>query len=195
MMSKFAKLLVVAGAAMALCCAPVVSFAEEAGFEEFPVGPEEDSEKDVADLVHVAAVYFQPVEMEPAEAAGLSYEEANMHIEADISSISDALGFGIGDWVPYLTVDYEIYNQETGELDQDGTFMPMSASDGPHYGANILLENAGTYTLKFIIHSPVENDYLLHVDEETGVSGTWDDWSEPLEVEFTDWEWDGQDLK
>ncbi len=168
-------------AVLALGCFSTV-LAEEAGFEEFPIGEEIDVE-----MLHVAAVYFQPVEMEPADAAGLTREEANLHIEADVSANENDLGYGVGDWIPYMTVDYTITDQDSGDVVLEGEFMPMSASDGPHYGANIYLENAGTYTLTVRFHSPAENGYLLHVDEETGVSGSF--WEEPIVAEFTDWEY------
>lgn len=178
-MKKRTMSLLAAAAVMAACA--VSASASEAGFEEFPIGEEQD-----VDVLHVAAVYFQPVPMEPAAEAGLTVEEANLHIEADISANENELGFGVGDWVPYLTVDYTVTGSD-GEIAAEGTFMPMSASDGPHYGANILLENADTYTLTFKIHNPSENGYLLHIDEETGVAGEF--WSEPIEVTFENWEY------
>ncbi len=159
---------------------------DEAGFEEFPIGEEQD-----VDILHVAAVYFQPVEMVPAEAAGLSKEESNLHIEADVSALENELGYGVGDWIPYMTVKYEIIDQDSETVVQEGDFMPMAASDGPHYGANINLPDAGTYTLKCSFYSPSENGYLLHIDEETGVTG--DFWSEPIVVEFPDWEYTPQE--
>ena len=168
--------------------------AEEAGFEETPIGEEQDIELDVEDpingvasSIHVAAVYFQPVPMEPADQAGLSVEEANMHIEADISANENSFGIGVGDWFPYLTVDYAVTDPD-GNVAAEGTFMPMSASDGPHYGANILLEEANTYTLTFTIHSPIENGYLLHTDSETG-PGAQEFWAEPIVVNFENWEY------
>ena len=65
--------------------------------------------------------------------------------------------------------------------------MTMNASDGPHYGANIALPNADTYTLEVTIHSPEENGYLLHVDSETGVTGRF--WEEPIVVTWENWEY------
>lgn len=158
-----------------------VAPADAAGFEEFPIG----DDIEVGPL-NVAAVYFQPVVMEPIESSGLTKDEASMHIEADISALAgNNLGFGKGDWVPYLTVDYTIANRSDGKVVLEGSFMPMSASDGPHYGANILLEKAGQYLVTFSIKSPENNGYLLHVDKETGVSGKF--WKEPL---IAQWEFD-----
>ena len=181
---------------MVLSAVPVM--AEEAGFEETPIGEEQDiviegfaftNEEGVETEsgIHVAAVYFQPVQMEPADQAGLSVEEANMHIEADISANENCFGIGVGDWFPYLTVDYAVKDAD-GNVAVEGTFMPMSASDGPHYGANINLPDAGTYTLTFTIHSPAENGYLLHVDEETG-PGAQSLWNDPIVVDFERWEY------
>ncbi|MBR4501454.1 MAG: iron transporter [Clostridia bacterium] len=157
---------------------------DEAGFEEFPIGDEQDVGPD--SIIHIAAVYFQPVVMEPAAEAGLSVEEANIHIEADISANENSLGYGVGDWIPYLTIDYKVVDAD-GKVYSEGTFMPMAASDGPHYGANIKLDVDGVYSLVLTIHSPAENGYLLHVDPETGVEGRF--WSEPIEVTFEGWEY------
>ena len=161
--------------------AAVPAMAEEAGFEEFPIGEEQD-----VDILHVAAVYFQPVPMAP-EGDFLSVEDSNLHIEADISANENCFGIGVGDWFPYLTVDYAVKDAD-GNVAVEGTFMPMSASDGPHYGANINLPDAGTYTLTFTIHSPAENGYLLHVDEETG-PGAQSLWNDPIVVDFEGWEY------
>ena len=157
---------------------------DEAGFEEFPIGEEQDVGPD--SIIHIAAVYFQPVVMEPAAEAGLSVEEANIHIEADISANENSLGYGVGDWIPYLTIDYKVVDAD-GKVYSEGTFMPMAASDGPHYGANIKLDVDGVYSLVLTIHSPAENGYLLHVDPETGVEGRF--WAEPIEVTFEGWEY------
>ena len=67
--------------------------------------------------------------------------------------------------------------------------MPMNASDGPHYGANIKFEEGlGKYSVKFEVKAP-GNDYLLHVDKETGVTGRF--WTEPIVVEWPEFEWTG----
>jgi uncharacterized protein involved in high-affinity Fe2+ transport len=147
-----------------------------AGFKEYPIGDEIQ-----LGPLNVAAVYFQPVDMEPA-GGSLSAAESDMHIEADISALpNNELGYGAGDFVPWLTVDYKI-TDSTGAVATEGTFMPMSASDGPHYGANIKLGDAGTYKVQFTIKSPEDNGYLLHTDAETGVTGKF--WSDPLVAEW-----------
>ena len=43
-------------------------------------------------------------------------------------------GFGDGEWMPLLNSStILLVNADTGEK-QEGTFMPMVAGDGPHYG-------------------------------------------------------------
>ncbi|MDR1911923.1 MAG: iron transporter [Helicobacteraceae bacterium] len=177
----------------ALAVLPSASFAaddahvhpsEAAGFEEFPLG----DEFDVGPL-HIAGVYFQPVDMEPKTLAGnLAKNKADMHMEADISANKEGtkLGFGEGDFVPFLSVKYKIQKDGSKKV-QEGTFMPMSASDGPHYGNNIKLDGAGTYKITFIVENPSKSSgYLLHVDKETGVDGRF--WDKPIEVSW-DFKW------
>jgi uncharacterized protein involved in high-affinity Fe2+ transport len=152
---------------------------EEAGFEEFPLG--DDFE---LGPLNVAGVFFQPVDMVPAS-AGLPASQADMHLEADISALENDLGYGVGDFVPNLTVLYDITKTSTGET-VEGTFMPMNASDGPHYGANVKLPGAGgagEYKVRFTIQNPEAQGYVLHVDQTTGVPGRF--WSAPLVAEWT----------
>lgn len=150
-----------------------------AGFEEFPLGDEVE-----AGPLMIAGVYFQPVDMEPAGMA-LAAAKADMHLEADISAVEgNDLGYGAGDFVPYLTVKYKA-EKIGGEWIQEGTFMPMTASDGPHYGNNVKLDGAGKYRITFYVESPEAMNYLLHVDKETGVEGRF--WKKPLEAS---WEFD-----
>ena len=132
---------------------------EEAGFEETPIF--EDIE--AGGWLNVSAVYFQPVPMTD----GSTIEGKDIHLEADIHALANNFGFGVGDWVPYLTVDYKI-TREDGSEAASGTFMEMSASDGPHYGANIAMPGQGKYKLEITIKSPADNNYLLHTDAETG---------------------------
>ncbi len=157
---------------------------DAAGFDEFPIGDDQQTE-----YLNVAGVYFQPVDMEPA-GNSIAKEDADCHIEADISANEKGatLGYGVGDFVPWLTVKAYLENVETGKV-QEVAFMPMNASDGPHYGANIKFdEGIGKYNVKVEIAAP-GNDYLLHVDETTGVTGRF--WTEPYVVEWKDFEWNG----
>ena len=137
-----------------------------AGFEEIQVD-EKHSDQDV-DALTVNAVYFQPIDMEPS-----------------------GMGYGKGDFVPDLTVNYEIINNANNETVGSGTFMQMNASDGPHYGANVKLDEAGSYKLVLKIESPEKKGWMLHVDPETGVKGRF--WTEPLEVTFPEWNYTPQE--
>lgn len=157
--------------------------ADDAGFTEYPIFEDEE-----VGFLNVSAVYFQPV---PMSGGNESIEDFNIHLEADVSALENNLGFGTGDWVPYMTVDYKVTNEESGDVAAEGSFMVMSASDGPHYGANIKLDEAGTYTLEFTFHSPEENGYLLHIDSETGPGGTFDEYFKDgnLTVTHEGWEY------
>jgi uncharacterized protein involved in high-affinity Fe2+ transport len=157
-----------------------------AGFEEIPILGTDGKEDQKVGPLNVAAVYFQPVDMEPA-GMGLSAADSNLHLEADIHALKDnKLGYAEGDFIPKLTVDYTIQDKNDANNKQEGTFMEMNASDGPHYGANLKLDKDGEYTLTFKIHSPAENGWMLHVDKETGVTGRF--WTEPLTATF-DWDY------
>ena len=161
-----------------------------AGFEEIQVD-EKHSDQDV-DALTVNAVYFQPIDMEPS-GMGLKAADASFHLEADIHANEKGtkLGYGKGDFVPDLTVNYEIINNANNETVDSGTFMQMNASDGPHYGANIKLDEAGSYKLVLKIESPEKKGWMLHVDPETGVKGRF--WTEPLEVTFPEWNYTPQE--
>ncbi len=158
----------------------------DAGFEEFDVGDEQE-----VGFLNVAGVYFQPVDME-GNGAIYNHSDYGFHIEADISALENDLGYGVGDFVPYLTVDYEILGKSddsnTKNVKELGTFMLMNASDGPHYGANIKSIPAGNYTVTFKIHSPEENGFLLHTDALTGVKGRFSDYWKTKTLDVS-WDW------
>lgn len=154
---------------------------EAAGFTEIPIF----SDAELGGLIHMNAVYFQPVPMTGG------YEDIsgyNIHLEADITALENDLGFGTGDWIPYLTVTYKIEASD-GSTAAEGSFMPMSANDGPHYGANVALPNADTYTLTISV-SPQEDVYLIHTDAETGPGGTFEDYFADGALSYTYEGWD-----
>ena len=96
-----------------------------AGFEEIQVD-ENHSDQEVGPLT-VNAVYFQPIDMEPS-GMGLKAADASFHLEADIHANKKGteLGYGKGDFVPDLTVNYEIINNANNETVGSGTFMQMT---------------------------------------------------------------------
>ena len=131
--------------------------------------------------MNIAAVYLQPIEMEP-EGMMRAAKESDVHMEADIKAAKgNPNGFAEGDWIPYLVVNYELTRE--GGPTQKGAFMPMVANDGPHYGDNVKLSGPGKYKLKLVIAPPSANTHAhfgRHVDKETGVG----EWFKPITVEF-----------
>ena len=161
--------------------------AAEGGFVEHPIF--EDAE---VDFINLSAVYFQAVPMTNSDELSYDESDADIHIEADITAGENSLGYGVDEWIPYLTIDYTIVDSASGDTVVDGTCMPMAASDGPHYGNNIKLD-PGTYNITFTIHSPGEKGYLIHSDSETGPGGLLGDvWGDgPLTYTYEGWEFAG----
>ena len=146
---------------------------EDLGFTEVPI-----FEGIQREFLNFNAVYFQPVDM----TGGYNHEDYDCHLELDVSALENGYGYGTGDWVPYLTVEYKV---EKGSWSDSGTFMAMAASDGPHYGSNIKLNGNGTYKVTFTVKFPESSTYVIHTDE-TGpekhefpntIVITWDSWN------------------
>jgi periplasmic iron binding protein len=151
-----------------------------ASAKEYPIGKPQKIE---AAGFEVAAVYLQPIDMEPPGMMRPA-ADSDVHLEADIKAIkNNKNGYAEGDWVGYLKVTYEL--TKAGEKDSiKGDAMPMVASDGPHYGDNVKLAGPGKYTLKFNISPPGSDPhgshFGRHVDKETGVAP----WFKPFTVEY-----------
>lgn len=132
--------------------------------------------------MEIAAVYLQPIDMEPAGMTAKA-SESDIHLEADIRALANnANGFPEGAWMPYLVIKYELTKQGGNEKIA-GVMMPMVASDGPHYGDNVKLRGPGKYRLKFFIAPPTADKQLRfgrHADRATGVRP----WFKPFEVEY-----------
>ena len=153
--------------------------------KEIPVG-----EPKVIDAVglEVAAVYLQPIEMEPASHAGkplyLPRGKSDIHLEADIHAVKgNKHGFRDGEWVPALTVRYTLKNLDTGQ-EQSGLLHPMVANDGPHYGANIKMPGLGNYTLTYTVEPPGSGGSAAPVRLGFGRAST-APWWQPFRVEWT----------
>ena len=154
---------------------------EDLGFTEVEIFSGVEKE-----FLNLNAVYFQPVDM----TGGYKAEDYDCHLELDVSALKNGLGYGTGDWVPYLTVEYEV-SKNDGSFTDNGTFMPMAASDGPHYGANIKLNGDGLYNVTFTVKFPDSSTYLIHTDETgpddhafpSAIVYTYDKW------QFTDGAW------
>lgn len=179
-MTKGKSLLMVLVTVLALFAMGTQGFAEEKkGFQEYPIGDAQEMEG-----IKIEVVYFQPVPMEP-EGMGLTPDKADIHLETDIHATEDnKVGFGNGDWIPCLSVHYTLTKVDTGEV-IEGNLMPMNASDGPHYGANVKMLGAGKYKMEYTIENPERQGFMLHVDKETGVEGRF--WNSPI---VASWDFD-----
>ncbi|MBN9550570.1 MAG: iron transporter [Alphaproteobacteria bacterium] len=143
---------------------------------EYPIG-----EPSLLNGMEVAAVYLQPIEMEPRDIMRPA-ADSDIHLEADIhAAATNVNGFAEGDWIPNLKIEYVLTrlddNWRTG-----GMLMPMVASDGPHYGDNVKLKGPGKYKLAFTITQSSGGSAQLgrHVDKETGV----EPWPAPFSVDY-----------
>ncbi|KAF4296450.1 iron transporter [Escherichia coli] len=121
------KKTLIASAVMASIFIAPAAFA----FKEYPAG-----EPVTMNEMELAAVYLQPIDMEPR-------------------------GMGLPE-------------------KQEGTFMPMVASDGPHYGANIKMMGVGNYKVTYHIEPPSKAGMHRHTDSETGVGRWW----KPFDVSY-----------
>lgn len=143
-------------------------------FKEYPAGEEKEMNR-----MRIAAVYLQPIDMEP-RGMDLPASRADVHLEADIhAKRGNSNGFGAGEWVPYLTVNYTLKNLDTGKV-KTGTFMPMIAADGPHYGSNLKMMGPGNYMVTYTIEPPSKQGFGRHSDKDTGVGK----WFKPFSVDF-----------
>jgi hypothetical protein len=122
--------------------------------------------------MEIGAVYLQSVVMEPAMPG--EDKPSDIHLEADIHAIKgNPNGFGVGEWMPSLQVTFHLTKQGS-TWQKTGMLMPMVASDGPHYGANVKMNGPGKYHLTYHINPPPFNGFVRHVDKETGVGKWWD---------------------
>jgi uncharacterized protein involved in high-affinity Fe2+ transport len=157
----------------------LVGFGTSAIAKEYPIGKVQKLE---AAGLEVAAVYLQPIEMEPAGMMG-DAKATDVHLEADIKALKgNKNGYAEGDWVGYLKVNYELTKDGDTETIK-GDAMPMVASDGPHYGDNVKLKGPGKYKLKFTVAAPdadPHSHFGRHVDKETGVAP----WFKTFTVEY-----------
>jgi uncharacterized protein involved in high-affinity Fe2+ transport len=142
---------------------------------EYPAG-----DPVIANGMEIGAVYLQPIEMEPAGMMKPA-AETDIHLEADIHATKDNTnGFAEGDWIPDLAITYDLVSED-GSFKASGSFMPMVASDGPHYGDNVKLGGEGKYKLTFHIAPPGTGTHFgRHVDKETGVA----EWFAPFDASY-----------
>ena len=154
--------------------------ASPSGFHEVPIGEFVKSE----DPYHlrIDAVWLPSVEWDGSKVvAGLDV----IHLEADVKATErNPHGFAKGAFLPYLKIAYRIVADDGGAT-LSGDFMPMVASDGPHYGASVSLPKAGKYRLVLDVQPPSAGGLGRHTDPITGVPAWW----KPFQADF-DWDYD-----
>ena len=109
-MKKFLAVLL----AVMMLSVSAMALAEEAGFDEYELGVEGEQE---VGFMTMAMVYFQPVDMAPAENA-TPKEGSDLHIEVDLTANENPYGFPVDGWVPYLSIDYIIKDTD-GDLAEE----------------------------------------------------------------------------
>ncbi len=153
---------------------------------EIPIG---DPERVPEAGLEVAAVYLQPIEMEPATYQGhvlyLTRDKADIHLEADVRALPGSKhGLRDGEWLPGLTVRFVLRHLDSG-TEQSGILHPMTASDGPHYGANVKMAGLGTYRLKLVVEPPGRVPGDAPVRPGLGRSVSTAPWWRPFTLEWT----------
>lgn len=171
---------------LALVAATAWLTAQPALATEIPIG---DTRRVPAAALEVAAVYLQPIEMEPAAHEGrvlyLTRDRADIHLEADIHALPGSKqGFRDGEWIPGLTVRFVLTYLDSG-AEQSGILHPMTASDGPHYGANIKMSGVGNYRLTFLVEPPDRMPAEAPVRQGLGRSASVAPWWKPFKLEWT----------
>lgn len=112
--------------------------------------------------MEINAVYLpMMIKVAPIERGG---QNGNIHLEADIHATKEnSFGFHEGEWIPYLTIKYEIRNLDTNEK-VNGQLYQMVAGD-PHYASNVLIPKSGDYELTYEISPP---DLARHEEDVKG---------------------------
>lgn len=105
-----------------------------------------------------------------------------IHIEADIHATKgNPNGFGVGEWIPYLSISFELIDKKSNKTVLSGKFMPMVAKDGPHYGTTLRMPGVGEYKLKYKISPPA---IARHSDKLTGVEDYWKEFEVAYDFEY-----------
>lgn len=131
---------------------------------EYPIGAPQEGGG-----LEVAAVYLQPIVMQPAGMMAPA-AETDIHLEADIHALAgNPNGLAEGEWAPYLRVGFRL-TKAGSDWSTEGQMMPMVANDGPHYGDNVKLDGVGEYHLQLSVAPPDGMTFGRHTDPETGVA-------------------------
>lgn len=117
--------------------------------------------------------------------AGAHATTGDLHLEADVMASADNdWGFPEGAWIPYLNIDWKL-TKKGSDWSMSGSFLPMIANDGPHYGDNLNLDGPGKYSAVYTITPPDKSVFPRHFDKETGVSEWWKPFTVSWEFVYT----------
>lgn len=130
--------------------------------------------------------YIQAVTMDGGAHAGHGAMSGpgDAHLEAIVfASKNSKGGFQPGEWLPYLDMTYEVV-KDGSKWTGSGKLQPMLANDGPHYGANLLLDGPGKYKLIVKVAPPAADVFPRHTDKETGAAAWWKPFAEEFDFVF-----------
>ncbi len=132
----------------------------------------------------ITASYEAPLALEGSNASNqslfLSPNKADLFLAVNIRGAKgNKNGFGVGEFIPYLSVSYTLQRQGGGEV-QRGYLHSLVGPKGMRYGNNVKLSGSGPYTLGLTIEPPIKVGFGRHTDLETGVSRWW----KQLQVEW-----------
>lgn len=162
-----------------LAATGVLVLATSAEAREYPIGGPV-----YAHDMEIASSYLVGVKMAPMP-PGAAMGEDTVHLETDVHATADnQWGFSDGEWIPYLTISYELTKKGDANYRQVGTMRAMTARDGAHYANNVKMDGPGTYTVVLNYVSPQSNGFLHHVDKETGVPAWWGPFSETFTFDY-----------
>lgn len=131
--------------------------------------------------------YIQAVTMDGMNHAGHGATgggPGDAHFEAIIyASKNSSFGFQPGEWIPYLDIQF-VVSKEGSDFKTAGRLMPMLASDGPHYGANLDLAGPGKYKVAMTFTPPSAEVFPRHTDKETAAAAWWRPFTEEWDFTF-----------
>lgn len=115
--------------------------------------------------------------MEGADGAGgpvfAPAERAAFFLAVDVRAArGNKNGFGLNEFVPYLTVSYTLKPRAGGEPIH-GQLHPFVGRQGLRYGNNVPAPGPGPYTVTVTIEPPIKTGFGRHTDMETGVGRWW----------------------
>lgn len=133
----------------------------------------------------ISASYEAPLSVEGMDSNGrplfVSPDKADLFLTVNgRGAKGNKNGFGVGEFIPYLSVSYTLRRQGGGEVRQ-GQLLPLVTRQGMGYGNNVTLAGAGMYILSLTIEPPLKVGFGRHTDLETGVFRWW----KPFQVEWT----------